>query len=80
LASLKTSKTPVATARRVETITRQAAAELGTARREATKSAAITAEQFKASQAAPTMSRAEFDKLTHPQRNTAMKSGLRLID
>jgi hypothetical protein len=76
LASLKTSKTPVATARRVETITRSAAADLSAARR----SAAITAEQFKASTARPTMSRSEFDKLTHPQRNAAMKAGVSLVD
>jgi hypothetical protein len=80
LASLRTSKTPVATARRVETITRSAAAELGTARREAAKSAAMTAESYLASIARPTMNRAEFDKLTHPQRNAAMKAGVRLID
>jgi hypothetical protein len=76
LASLRTSKTPVATARRVETIARSAAADLSAARR----SAAITAEQFKASQAKPTMPRAEFLKLDHPQRNAAMKSGVRLVD
>jgi hypothetical protein len=35
LASLRTSKTPVATARQVETITRQAAADLSAARRSA---------------------------------------------
>ena len=80
LASLKTSRTPVATARRVETITRQAAAELGTARREATKSAAITAEQFKASTARPTMNRSEFDKLIHRERNAFIRSGGKLSD
>jgi hypothetical protein len=76
IGSLKTSPTPAATLRKVETIARSAAADLSAARR----SAAITAEQFKASQAAPTMSRAEFDKLTHPQRNAAMRGGIRLVD
>jgi hypothetical protein len=76
IGSLKTSPTPAATLRKVETITRSAAADLSAARR----SAAITAEQFKASTARPTMNRAEFDKLTHPQRNAAMKAGVRLVD
>jgi hypothetical protein len=26
------------------------------------------------------MSRAEFDKLTYPQRNAAMRGGIRLVD
>ena len=76
LASLRTSKTPVATARRVETIARKAAADLSTARR----SAAITAEQFKASTARPTMNRAEFDKLIHRERNQFIRDGGRLSD
>jgi hypothetical protein len=76
IGSLKTSPTPAATLRKVETIARSAAADLSAARR----SAAVTAEQFKASQAAPTMSRAEFDKLTYPQRNAAMRGGIRLVD
>jgi hypothetical protein len=76
LQNLKTSRTPAATARRVETIVRKAAADLSAARREA----AITAEQFKASTAKPTMPRAEFLKLDHRGRNAAMRSGIRLID
>jgi hypothetical protein len=76
IGSLKTSPTPAATLRKVETIARSAAADLSAARR----SAAITAEQFKASTARPTMNRSEFDKLTHPQRNAAMKAGVRLVD
>jgi hypothetical protein len=80
LASLRTSKTPVATARRVETITRSAAAELGTARREATKATAMTAESYLASIAKPTMNRAEFDKLIHRERNAFIRSGGKLSD
>jgi hypothetical protein len=80
LASLRTSKTPVATARRVETITRSAAAELGTARREAAKSAAMTAESYLASIARPTMSRAEFLKLDHRGRNAFFRTGGKLSD
>jgi hypothetical protein len=80
LASLRTSKTPVATARRVETIARKTAAELGAARREAAKSAAITAAEFVASQDKPTMNRAEFDKLIHRERNAFIRSGGKLSD
>jgi type IV secretory pathway VirB10-like protein len=80
LASLRTSKTPVAAARKAETIVRSAAAELGTARREAAKSAAMTAESYLASIARPTMNRAEFDKLIHRERNAFIRSGGKLSD
>ena len=76
IGSLKTSPTPAATLRKVETIARSAAADLSAARR----SAAITAEQFKASTARPTMNRSEFDKLIHRERNAFIRSGGKLSD
>jgi hypothetical protein len=80
LASLRSTSTPAAIARRVEGITRSAAADLSAARREAAKPAAITAEQFKASTARPTMNRSEFDKLIHRERNAFIRSGGKLSD
>jgi hypothetical protein len=74
LASLKTSKTPVATARRVETIARKAAADLSAARREAAKPAVMTAESYLAPLAKPTMTRAEFSALPHGERGKAIKT------
>ena len=42
------------------------------------KPATLTAAAWIAANAGPSMSRAEFNKLAHPQRNTAMKAGVRL--
>lgn len=39
---------------------------------------AMTAEAFRASQVRNTMTRAEFDKLTHPERNAFMREGGKL--
>ena len=39
----------------------------------------LTAETFRATQARPTMTRAEFEKLTHPERNAYIKTGGKLI-
>ena len=46
----------------------------------AAPAATLTAESYLASTTRPTISRSEFMKLDHPQRNAAMKAGVRLID
>ena len=43
------------------------------------KPAALTAAGYLASVARPTMTRAEFDRLSHPQRNEFIRSGGKLI-
>ena len=39
----------------------------------------LTAQSFRATQARPTMTRAEFDELTHPERSAYIKTGGKLI-
>jgi hypothetical protein len=77
LSQLQKSKAPAAAvARQAETITRKAAAELGATRRE---TGTLTAAEYQATQAGPTMCRVEFAKLTHPQRNAFIRSGGKLV-
>ena len=39
----------------------------------------VTAESFRATRASPTMTRAEFEKLTNPERNAYIRNGGKLI-
>ena len=83
LRELKASKAPAsAIARAAETAARRTANDLAAVRRESTSARPagnLTAEEFRASQVKPSMNRAEFDKLTHPQRNEFIRSGGKLI-
>jgi hypothetical protein len=82
LRELKASKAPAsAIARAAETATRKTANDLAAVRRDAApaKPAALTAAAWIAANAGPSMSRAEFDRLSHPQRNEFIRTGGKLI-
>lgn len=81
LKALKSSSAPpAAIARAAEAATRRTANELAAARREATaaKPATVTAAAFRESQAKPGMTRAEFQKLSHTERNQFIREGGKL--
>ena len=82
LKALKSSSAPpAAIARAAETATRKAANDLAAVRRDAApaKPAALTAAAYLASVAKPGMSRAEFNRLSHVQRNEFIRTGGTLI-
>lgn len=77
LKALKASKAPAAAvARAAETATKTAARDLAAAR----KAGNLTAADFRASQAKPTMARGEFEKLSFPERNQFIREGGKLSD
>ena len=81
LRELMASKAPAsAIARAAETAARKTANDLAAARREATatKPATVTAAAFRESQAKPGMTRAEFQKLSHTERNQFIREGGKL--
>ena len=82
LKALKSSSAPpAAIARAAETAARKTANDLAAVRRDAApaKPAALTAAAYLASVAKPGMSRAEFNRLSHVQRNEFIRTGGTLI-